>query len=71
MGNFSVSFLQGRNPTQKALEGLIKDNAGNLILVLPTKPSDVLRATIRKHVDKSIQVFYLAQLQFDIMTHAK
>jgi hypothetical protein len=71
MGNFRVVFLQGRNPTQKALEGLVEENPANLILVLPSKPSDLLRSTIRKHADKPVQVFYLAQLQFDIMTHAK
>jgi DNA-directed RNA polymerase subunit H (RpoH/RPB5) len=71
MGNFRVVFVQDKNPTQKALEGFIEANPDNLLLIIPTRPSELLRASIRSHADKTVQVFYLAQLQFDIMTHAK
>jgi len=71
IGDQTVLFLEGANPSKTAIDKTLEEHPKNFILVLSAPPSESIRAHMRTRASEPIQLFHLEQLQFDIMSHKK
>lgn len=78
IGDKTVVFIKTYNPTKTTIDKLVEAYPKNLILVSMLPPSDSIRTHMRtatedrpSYIADGIQLFHLAQLQYDIMSHKK
>ena len=71
IGDKTIVFIPGNNPSKTAIDKLLEEFPSNLIMVTTPPPIESVRAHMRNYAADGIQMFHLQQLQFDIMTHSR